>query len=222
MGFSLFRQSLSGSRELCHTTTGGNSEFRSSILRRTMTQWTRTVRLLRRATRLAKTEEKDWGTGWNRRHLPPASRPGAHPASAFGWLQEVSCCQPLLQALAGAAPALMRSRRQEGFCPAGFLLTLLRLRHSPSWDRRQSWPLQEGSGCGHLLQPVARTAAPAACSAPALPSTEARRRHKLGNSCLPTWRSTLVPTQPACRLAAGRFPLPVAAARLWPAPPLGL
>ena len=53
-------------------------------------------------------------------------------------------------------------------------------------------------------------------SAPVIGS--APRAHAV-NSCQPARRAPSVPTQPACRLPAGIFPLPVAAARLWPAPP---
>ena len=144
----------------------------------------------------------------------PARRP---PCLALGWLQEVSCCQTLLQALAGAAPTLMRNRCQDGFIPAGLLCPLPQ-RQPPLWGRRQSWPLQEGSGCGHLRQPGTRTAAQRG----ALHLRSRNRKRAAGTCCqqLPARSACSLGAHPACsRLPAGIFPLPVAAARLWPAPP---
>ena len=98
------------------------------------------------------------------------------------------------------------------------LLRPLPLRQPPSWGRRQSWPLQEGSGCGHLPQPGTRTAAQRGALHLRSRNRGTPQTHTV-NNCQPARRASLVPTQPACRLPAGIFPLPVAAARLWPAPP---
>ena len=95
-------------------------------------------------------------------------------------------------------PSCETGARMVSFLPP---LGPLPLRQPPSWGRRQSWPLQEGSGCGHLPQPGTWIAAQRGALHLRSRDGGTPPTHAV-NSCQPARRASLVPTQPdaaACR-----------------------